>query len=40
MLPNLDEKKKSSYWIVDSEFMRRKDMDVRNTLAILLEAFP
>ena len=39
VLPNLDEKK-SSYWIADLEFMRRKDMDVRNTLAILLEAFP
>ena len=39
VLPDLDEKK-GSYWIADSEFMRRKDMDVRNTLAILLEAFP
>ena len=38
VLPNLDEKK-SSYWIADSEFMRRKFMDVRNTLAALLEAF-
>lgn len=37
--PNLDENK-SSYYIVKSEFMRRKEIDISKTLAILLEAVP